>query len=213
MLRPAKPIPFAALASADLTVGQIYKGGSQPNVGADPLHHLTGVGNSGGFRKRTLQRGGRVVFCVLFTTGKVSEWPDGWQADGNYVYFGDQRTPGKDLLDTPRKGNRLFADIERLMSRGEPGRSQVPPFLLFKKSGNGRDVVFEGLLVPARTDKWLKVEHRSTPDGTISNYRATLERLPVDSVSRLWLQDVEQGVSNGPSTPKAWLRWVKTGTP
>lgn len=213
MLRPAKPIPFASLASADLAVGQIYEGGSQPNVGADPLHHLTGVGNSGGFRKRTLKQGGRVVFCVLFTTGRVSEWPDHWQADGSYVYFGDQRTPGKDLLDTPRKGNRLLADVERLMKRGEQGRSQVPPFLLFKKSGSGRDVEFEGLLMPAHADKWLTVEHRSTADGTISNYRATLERLPIDHVSRLWLKDVERGVSNGSSAPKAWLRWATTGRP
>lgn len=213
MLRPAKPIPFSGLASADLTVGQIYRGGSQPNVGADPLHRLTGVGNSGGFRKRTLKRGGRVVFCVLFTTGKVSEWPDHWQADGNYVYFGDQRTAGKDLLDTPRKGNRLFADVERLMEQGERGRSQVPPFLLFKKSGSGRDVEFEGLLVPARTDKWLSVEHRESADGTISNYRATLMPLRVDNVSRLWLTDVGRGVSSGSSAPKGWLRWVKTGMP
>lgn len=213
MLRPAKPIPFAGLTSADLMVGQIYKGGSQPNVGADPLHQLTGVGNSGGFRKRALKRSGPVVFCVLFTTGKVSVWPDHWQADGTYVYFGDQRTAGKDLLDTPRKGNRLFADVERLMKRGEQGRSQVPPFLLFKKSGSGRDVEFEGLLVPAHTDEWLKVEHRATADGTISNYRATLERLPINNVSRLWLSDIEHGVSSGSSAPKTWLRWVKTGRP
>lgn len=147
------PVPYESLASADLTVGRIYKGGKQPHVGADPLHYLTGVGNSGGFRTKTVKSTGATALCVLFSTGVVSEWPDGWDSEGKYVYFGDQREAGKDVLDTPRKGNQLLADVALWLKRGQRGRKIVPPFLVFEKDGlgKGRDVRFEGLLVPAST--------------------------------------------------------------
>src|SRR5262245_52874554 len=114
-----QPVPYEGLASADLTVGRVYSGGSHPHVGADPLHYLTGVGNSGGFRTKTVKTTGATALCVLFSTGAMSEWPDGWDDVGNYVYFGDQRQPGKDVLDTPRKGNRLLADVSAWIKRGE----------------------------------------------------------------------------------------------
>ena len=175
----------------------MYRGGTQPHVGADPLHYLTGVGNSGGFRTRTVDTTGVTALCVLFSTGAVSEWPDGWDDQGKYGYYGDQRQPGREVLDTPRKGNRLLADVQAWTRRGEQGRSKVPPFLLFEKDGPGRDVQFEGLLVPANQDDWLALERRSMPNGVVANYRATLRRLPIDKVSRQWLTDILQGYPHG----------------
>lgn len=204
-------MPFEGLASADLTVGRVYKGGPQPHVGADPLHYLTGVGNSGGFRTKSVKTTGATALCVLFSTGVVPEWPDGCDGDGNYVYFGDQRTPGRDLLDTPRKGNCLLADVGLWMKRGERGRGSVPPFLLFEKDGPGRDVRFEGLLVPASGEDWLTVVRRSEPEGTLTNYRAVLSPLPVQEVSRFWLSDILRGHPHGATAPVEWTCWVNTG--
>ena len=208
------PVAYSDLALADLATHRTYRGGPQPHVGADPLHPLVGVGNSGGFRAKALQDRSAIAFCVLFSTGAVSEWPDGWSSDGDYVYYGDQRKPGLDVLETPRKGNQLLADIALLMKRGERGRSSVPPLLLFEKDGpdRGRDVRFEGLLVPASTDPWLTVERRTQPSGELSNYRALLSPLPVAMLTRAWLTDIRNGCPHSPNAPDPWIRWVKTGT-
>lgn len=213
MTRSLPPIPFEGLSSADLSVGRVYRGGPQPHVGADPLHKLTGVGNSGGFRIKSVKRSKKVALCVLFSTGAVSEWPDHWTKDGNYVYYGDQRQAGMDVLDTPRKGNQLLADVAAHVKRGASGRRNVPPFLLFKKvgQGKGRDVRFEGLLVPAPGSKWLDVHRQKHRDGVLSNYRALLRPLPVTEISRSWLADLTHGYGHGSSAPQAWVNWVSTG--
>lgn len=207
------PVPYENLASADLTLGRVYLGGPQPHVGADPLHYLTGVGNSGGFRPKNVVGTGECALCVLFSTGVVSEWPDGWMNDTTYVYFGDQREPGKDVLDTPRGGNRLLADVATWMKRGERGRKSVPPFLLFEKDSRdrGRDVRFEGVLVPASPDGWLTVEERFRGDASFTNFRAVMKRLPITHASRAWLSDIVRGKANASSAPPPWTRWVETG--
>lgn len=203
----SSPVPFEALSSADLTVGRVYRGGPQKDIGADPLHPLTGVGNAGGFRRKNVKGSTRAALCVLYSTGQVSEWPDGWDSEGSYTYFGDQRRVGLDVLDTPRGGNRLLADVAAAM-RTPGGRSAVPPFLLFEKDGDrGRDVRFEGVLVPTG-EQWLTVEHRDTGDGRLCNYRAQLTRLPIEVVTRHWLNQLLDGTTQGAAAPNPWKRWV-----
>ena len=83
---------------------------------------------------------------------------------GVFTYFGDNRSPGRVLDDTPRSGNLL---LSRVFARahGEPaGRAKVPPFLLFDKPGGGRDVRFRGLLAPG--------SDRSAGRKTLSPYGA-----------------------------------------
>jgi hypothetical protein len=43
-------VEFTQLASADLVVDRIYRGGTAGNAGDDPLARLLPVGNQGGFR-------------------------------------------------------------------------------------------------------------------------------------------------------------------
>lgn len=205
------PVTFDGLASSDLTVGRVYEGGRQPHVGADPLPSLIGVGNMGGFRQKTLKGTGRTVLCALFSTGEISEWPDRWDGDGNYVYFGDQRSAGKDLLETPRGGNKMLASVDSQMRAGRAGRELAPLLMLFETTGYGRGVQFDGLLVPAARDGWLTVDRRETPDGVITNFRAVLSPLDVETVTRFWLSDVQQGYPSTPNAPEAWTRWVQTG--
>lgn len=206
------PVPFANLPSADLTVGRVYLAGAQPNLAAEPLTKLVGVGTSGGFRKRNGPVKGVTVLCVLFSTGEIAEWPDKWDdATGEYVYFGDQRKPGKDVHDTRPQGNRLLSEVSTLVRGGSDERAQVPLFLLFEREGAGRDVRFEGLVVPAPRADWLTAEERSTDDGVISNYRARLSRLAVSVISRSWISDVLAGDAMSANAPDAWRRWVADG--
>ena len=44
-------IPFENLSESDLVVDAIYEGGSQSNMGAEPIHKiLPGISNQSGFR-------------------------------------------------------------------------------------------------------------------------------------------------------------------
>lgn len=50
-------IHFDELEKADLIVDCVYKGGTAPNISAEPFHKLLpGCENSGGFRKKTTRR-------------------------------------------------------------------------------------------------------------------------------------------------------------
>lgn len=44
-------VAFEDLQNADLQIGCVYKGGTAPNLGSDPLSHLFPCGNAGGFRR------------------------------------------------------------------------------------------------------------------------------------------------------------------
>ena len=73
-----------------------------------------------------------------------------WIRTRRFTYFGDNRSPGRLLEDTPRKGNLL---LRRVFARthGDPtDRDRVSPFLLFDKPGGGRDVQ-----VPRPPRAWL----------------------------------------------------------
>ena len=61
-------IPFENLSESDLVVDAIYDGGSQGNMGAEPIHKiLPGISNQSGFRVRKLKNGSRAL-VVLFSS-------------------------------------------------------------------------------------------------------------------------------------------------
>lgn len=201
------PVPFEELPRSDLRVGEIYRGGSAPNVGADPLARLLpGVGNQGGIRSG---RDGRMV--ALFTTKEEAEWPDRLEPDsGVLTYFGDNRTAGRDLHE-PR-GNRSLRDAWQALGGGADGRRQAPAFFVFEKTGSGRDVRFLGLAalgVADPEDDLAAVWSRSGEDSFL-NYRARFTLLDAPVVARAWLDALEEGSALGPA-PLAWTRWVETG--
>ena len=134
-----------------IVLERIYKGGSAGHAGDDPLGRLLpGVGNPGGFRPPGPLKDS-VKLVVLYTSGAEPDWPDALDPHtGTLTYFGDNRAPGRDLHDTPRRGNQLFRDGLERAAAGPAGRARVPPFLLFDKPGTGRDVRFRGLLARVR---------------------------------------------------------------
>ena len=108
-------VEFHQLANADLVVDRIYKGGSAGNAGDDPLSRLLpGVGNQGGFRMYGSPARDSVKLVVLYTSGAEPDWPDFLDPyTGSFTYFGDNRSPGRDLHDTPRRGNLLLSQSDR----------------------------------------------------------------------------------------------------
>ena len=95
-------------ASVHLYIDAIYK--ANPNVanlGAEVLSKLLSVGNQGGFRYKGSTDCPKLI--ALFTSGEDIYWRDELDTSlGLFLYYGDQKTPGKDLHDTKLKGNLIL---------------------------------------------------------------------------------------------------------
>ncbi|GAA4616584.1 restriction endonuclease [Actinoallomurus liliacearum] len=218
-MSPATPaerrVSFADISTADLFIDSVYAGGSSGHAGDGPIAKLIpGVGNQGGFRHCGSPTRGTVRVSVLYTTGGELDWPDYLDLQtGTFTYFGDNRTPGRELHDTPRSGNLLLRDVFTAAHGSTAGRAKVPPFLLFEKVGQGRDVRFRGMLAPGgpalTADDELAAVWRAADGRRFQNYRARFTVLNEEKISRSWLTHVLVGgdplISGCPETWKAWV--------
>ena len=131
-----------------LYIDAIYK--SDPlikNLKGEVLSKLLSVGNQGGFRYTGPKESPKLV--ALFTSGEDMYWRDDLDSSlGIFLYYGDQKTPGKKLTDTKLYGNLILEHIFEFASSDDPSvRKRIPPIFVFKKAG-GRDIKFLGLAVP-----------------------------------------------------------------
>lgn len=195
-----------------LNVDNIYIGGRDGNTSDDPIHYLAGVGNQGGFRFL-----GTIVnpkLIVLSSNQKDLDWPDNLDPEhGVYTYYGDNKSPGKELHDTSRAGNELLRNVFEKAHGGALKRQFVPPILVFTNAGTYRDTVFRGLAVPgvegldAGSD--LIALWKTKNDKRFQNYQAKFTILDEPEISRAWLEDVKNGNPFSANCPKAWLQWIK----
>jgi hypothetical protein len=216
-------VSFKMLSTADLVIDAIYESNrNDPSMsyGSGPLHHLIpGIGNAGGFRKRSSKDKKRTVGLVLSSAGEQLEWPD--QLDpytGIYTYFGDNKRPGKDLHDTRAKGNLELVKMFELAHGDAESRANCPLTLIFEAGDRGRDMVFKGLAVPG-------AQHLVQGDDLVAlwkmsngqrfqNYRASFTILDTGTISGDWVRSVfskrffhpdEAGV------PDALRQWIYFG--
>lgn len=211
------PVPFADLTESDLVLDRVYSGGTAGNLGDDALARLLPVGNQGGFRYQGSPTQDSVRLAVLYSTGDQLDWPDALDLlSGDFTYYGDNRSPGRELHDTQRRGNLL---LQRTFSRSrgdEPERRKISPFLLFDKPGPGRQVRFRGLLAPGSSrlsgDEELVAIWRSTGGSRFQNYRSHFTVLDVPVVTRAWINQILAGDPLGDACPVAWRAWVSTRT-
>ncbi len=213
-------VDFNSLEKSDLFVDCIYKGGTAPNMSAEPFHKLVpGCENSGGFRKRLRQDGsGKYAYIVLYTSMEELEWPDFLEEEtGIFRYYGDNREPGRELTDTKKKGNLILENTFALLNEGKH-LDDIPPFLIFKKTGNGRDIQFLGLAAPGNPkispDKDLVAFWRTVKDKRFQNYEAYFTILDTGKspISRKWIDSlIYDHENNLQYAPEAWRTFVKTG--
>ena len=207
-------VPFSEIHSADLQVDAVYQGGRMGNAGDDPLPQLLNVSNSGGFRYRGSLDALELV--VLTSSLRDPDWPDMLDAEtGVYTYYGDNKRPGRTLHETPRKGNELLRRIFDLAHSGQEGRRQVPPILVFANTGEWRDIVFLGLVVPGtfdlRASEDLVAIWKISEGKRFQNYRARFSVLDVPLILRAWVTDILHGNPNSSNAPGVWSNWVETG--
>lgn len=99
-------IPFNEVVGSDLIIDAIYEGGNAGDLSDEVIGKITNTGNSGGFRLR-LNKNRKPAYLVLYTSGEDINWPDEINKEtGTVTYFGDNRTSGKELKNTKKKGNQ-----------------------------------------------------------------------------------------------------------
>lgn len=213
-------IQFEDLENADLIIDCIYKGGKIPNISSEPFHKLIPrCENSGGFRKKLREDGsGRYAYVVLYTSMEELEWPDYLEEEtGIFRYYGDNREPGRELTRTKKKGNKILEDVFALLNEGIR-LDEIPPFFVFKKAGNGRDIQFLGLAAPGNPklspDRDLVAFWRTANGKRFQNYEAYFTILDTGNevISRRWIESlIFDHKNNMQYAPDAWKRFVKKG--
>lgn len=178
---------FSSLADADLVVDAVYRGGDRGHAGDDPLQRLLGCGVGGGFRFIGSTKDWSIPFVVLYSSMSDPDWPDTLSVDtGNFIYFGDNKTPGGVLHSTKRGGNEILRHYFEEVHNGN--RGVVPPFFVFTKHPEGRSVVFRGVAVPgaqgmSMTEDLVAI-WRSKEGERFQNYRAVFTILDIPVVTR-----------------------------
>lgn len=213
-------VAFEKLSTSDLVVDCLYKGGVGSSADNEPLHHIfPKCGVNGGFRKVNRTDGtGKPAYVILYTTMGELEWPDYLDEEtGIFRYYGDNRKPGRELTDTKLKGNELLEMVFSLLN-GHGSMQDMPPFFIFKKTGQGRDVKFLGLAAPGNPkispDKDLVAFWRTMDDNRFQNYEAYFTVLNTGSnpISRRWLQMLIDDHKNSLQfAPNVWKKYISKG--
>ena len=111
-------------------------------------------------------------------------WPDFLDTEGSVPPFWRQPKAGKINSDTRGKGNLLLQEVFGELHAGD--RSEIPPFLIFKRHGTGRDMRFLGLAAPGAAglppDRDLTAHWRTVDGERFQNYRRT-SRFSIPGVS------------------------------
>lgn len=213
-----KIIPFDQLDNSKLTVDATYESSHDGLLSGEPLSKLLpGLGNMGGFRSSG--RGEDKNFVVLFSTGEDKDWPDTLDLNtGQFTYFGDNKTPGHELHDTQKGGNKILRRVFELLHGSPADRQKIPPFFIFKKSPTklgSRSVQFKGIAVPgypglSATEDLVAV-WKTTGGQRFQNYKSLFTVLDVATVPRIWVSDILAGNANSINAPQAWSDWINKG--
>ncbi len=213
-------VAFEDLKNSDLIVDMVYKGGTRGNLSDEVLSKLMPrCENIGGFRKVMRQDDSKLpAYIVLYTSMQELEWPDYLESEtGIFRYYGDNRTPGHDILDTHAGGNRLLEWVFGCLNSGDESIKDIPPFFIFKKIGIGRDVQFLGLAAPGNPhispDKDLVAFWRSLSETRFQNYEAYFTILNTrEPVRREWLNALVWDHDNSDQfAPEVWKNFTRKG--
>ena len=198
-------IDFNKLNKSDLIKDCICKGGDANNLSSEPISKILPVGNQSGIRFAGTSEQPSLV--VLYSTFSDIDWPDIINR-GLVTYYGDNTEPGREIHET--LGNRLFRGIFNNLHLNR--KNEVPPIFLFSKGSTGFDRIFKGLLVPGSTNH-LETEDliaiwKTQNNQRFQNYKAIFTLLPVQIITRKWINDIVSGNKMSQNSPKEWRIWI-----
>ena len=209
---------YGQLGDADLIIDAIYEGSGSIGELGDPISKLfKGVGNLGGFR--AAGKGVDKKYIVLYTSGEDKDWPDSLDENmGRFVYFGDNKTPGHELHDTPKKGNLILRTVYEHLHSTPQQRDKIPPFFVFIKfptKSSSRSVQFKGLAVPGYPGfsaiEDLIAVWKTTENQRFQNYHAVFTILDEAVIKREWIDGLADHVPGFENAPLAWKIWQEKG--
>lgn len=211
-------IPFQDLPNCELIVDSVYESSYDGQLAGEPISKLLpGLGNMGGFRPSG--RGEDKNLVVLFSTGEDKDWPDTIDLNtGQFIYFGDNKTPGHEIHDTRKGGNKILRRVFEQLYQTPANRSLISPFLIFDKcptEHGSRSVQFKGLAVPgypgmSATEDLVAV-WKTTNGQRFQNYRSVFTVLDIPVISREWINDILAGNANSDNAPEVWKRFIDNG--
>lgn len=212
-----------------LQVDRLYRNTNNWNSEEDEFNKFfrfsdgKGINNVSGFRPKSLSNSKTTdiescAFCVLITNLGETEWPDELNLEtGLFTYYGDNRIPGNSIESTPIGGNRFLQGLFKKIHT--QSRKSVQPILCFEVVKNNKKsfMKFLGLAAPgaqglSSVDDLVAV-WKIKDSQRFQNYRATFTILKEEKVSKLWLEDIVDGISsvNSIHCPQTWKYWVDTG--
>ena len=98
------------------------------------------------------------AYVVIYSTGKEKEWPNRLEEEtGEFIYYGDNRSPGNHYLHTKQKGNVFLESIFEKAYGSSQTRQTIPPMFVFQHTGNRLNVEFLGIAVYITFDKTGKI--------------------------------------------------------
>jgi hypothetical protein len=155
----------------------------------------------------------------MFTTGEDGDWPDTLDLNtGQFVYYGDNKSPGHELHDTHAGGNKVLRYTFERLHDAHGARDGIAPFFIFKKfaTANGaRSVQFKGVAVPgfpglSATEDLVAV-WKTTNGQRFQNYRSVFTILNIPVVERSWINELAVGNFNSTNAPNIWRDWLGKG--
>lgn len=210
----SRRVEFKDLSFVDLVTGTLYKGGTNGNVGDDPISKLLKCGNQGGFRYIGSIENNSLKYVVLYSSLADQDWPDYLdEKTGQFIYYGDNKVPGKLLYETSKKGNLILKSCFDFVYNGK--RDKVLPFFVFTKGGVGRDVIFRGIAVPGsnllKEGEDLVALWKPKYGTQFQNYKSTFTILNEKIIVREWIDDLINGQPFTNNAPQVWTDWIRQG--
>ena len=210
-------IPFSKLGNLDLVAGTLYEGGRAGNASDDPLARILKAGNAGNFRY--CGSVDKLNYLIIILSPDDPIWADGFDLESSTITcFGDNRWPGRSLLDTPKNGNLILKMLFGNLRSSKDPRKAIPPIFIFSKYPNQasqRSVRFIGIAAPGsphdQPKKNLKRVQRRINSQRLQNYRAKFTVLDIPVVPRVWIDDLEAGQVDSNNRPIVWNMWQKSG--
>ncbi|QFY76105.1 hypothetical protein CEQ83_26555 (plasmid) [Priestia megaterium] len=149
----------------------------------------------------------------------MKEWPNTYdKSTDTFIYYGDNREPENNYLNTKQKGNAWLKNIFEKAYGTLETRKTIPTMFVFESTGIGLNVEFLGVAVPGAEGKTinqsLKLETHGESQNQFQNYKAQLTVIDIEpeGISRDWLAQLKD--INGDTlkyAPKEWVSFIKKG--